>query len=353
MASIPGVTEWFDIMSYCANGIDSVAWISDRGWDDIINRFSHFPPIIHDTAAPQHATEQMLIVEARANSSGVMIRRIKPTGSGIHLPGVASPLRLVARASDGKVVADAPMLARFVVDGGRTHILLRAIVPANAVASVEIVHGTTVLAKRTRSAHAPAVTILSPERGTRIGGRRNVVVRWRANDADGDRLSAKVDYSKDDGVTWRALFAGPNRGTVTLPSSYFTGSYQARIRVRMNDGFNESYAVSGRLVSVGSSPTVYITDPSPGEKRKIMNNAVLRLSGIAHDDAFKQLTGLQLRWYTDRKLLGTGSTIDVTGLRPGMRRIQLLARDAQGRVGKATVVVEILAQNTKPPCQCH
>src|SRR5205823_1466117 len=109
-------------------------------------------------------------------------------------------------------------------------------------ASVSVVSGATTLATRTRSRHIPVVKVLSPRAGATVGRGRTVTVAYSARDADHDPLTAKVEYSRDDGQTFTTLWTGPAGRTAKLSSAQLAGSSRARIRVRVSDGFNEGRA---------------------------------------------------------------------------------------------------------------
>ena len=216
-------------------------------------------------------------------------------------------------------------------------------VPAAGVTRVELVDtGDTVLATRAASARAPRVRVLSPSRGRSVGGRRDVLVRWRASDPDGDRLLVKVDYAADDGGTWRSIFLGRGRSSVRLPSGLMPASRRARIRVRVNDGFHETAARSERFRSLGHPPHVRIT--SPGGAIGVRADETIYLGGDAYDDRHVRLTGRRLQWFDGRRRLGSGPAISATGLRPGRHVIRLVARDRLVRRASASVRLRVRAE---------
>ena len=117
-----------------------------------------------------------------------------------------------------------------------------------------------------------------------------MVVRWRATNPDHQNLTASVDYSRDDGRSWKTVFIGPNTGHASLPGSYLEGSRSARVRVRVNDGFNESVAVSSRFTVLDAPPQVTIAktlktipgDATPAAARgRPSTNGPARLGGAA------------------------------------------------------------------------
>jgi hypothetical protein len=215
---------------------------------------------------------------------------------------------------------------------------ITAVIPAAGVDSIAVESNGTVVATRTRPKHAPRVRILAPLAGARVGRRPTVLARWKATNPEHLNLTASVDYSRDGGQTWRTIFIGPNRGRASLPSFYFVGSKHARLRVRVNDGFNETVAVSGIFTAVGTRPVVTITNPGP--RTQLAGDARLVLTGTAFDQLLQALAGRNLRWYAGPFQIGTGTALTAPPLPPGRNRIRLVATDAVG-TGTASVIVNV------------
>ena len=165
-------------------------------------------------------------------------------------------------------------------------------------------------------------------------------MRWRASDEDGDELTVSLDYSADGGRRWSTIFLGPDDGKVTLPIGLLTGSRNARLRVRANDGFDETAAVSGRFVSAGVPPAVAIV--APARAVRIGADGTLVAQGAAQDDAGRRLTGRRLTWRLGRRIVGRGQEISAIDLPAGRRRLRLTARDRAGRSATASVPVRVL-----------
>src|SRR5579871_335775 len=390
----------FDIMSYC--GGETNAWVSPINWDKAINvstaglflreqrpivedganhlvtvlplfrtadlhrDSSEFPNVFsfrgaalqgREKARDAAKTAPTLTVLAFVSATGVHITHVKP-GEGQPTTMAASRYHCLVRDALGHVLSDTPMTTRVghIEHGGEVTFLL-ARVPAQGGARIEITDNGNVVASRTRSPHSPSVRLISPRPGDHIGqslpaGPPMVAVRWLASDADGDALWVKVDYSADDGQTWKTVFTGQNRNEVDLPSSYFSGSTQARIRIRANDGFNEASAVVGSLSALGSPPVVHILDPLSGAR--YTTDSIVNLVGTAHDDSFHPLKADQLHWYalvpsiepihSGQTLLGSGEKLTVDGLPIGTESILLEARDDKGRIGNQMVPVQTTAK---------
>jgi hypothetical protein len=166
-------------------------------------------------------------------------------------------------------------------------------------------------------------------------------VRWSARDADGDPLTATVDYSSDGGRHW-AVVAGPLTGnSASVPSGALSASRNARLRVRVSDGFDVTTVISGRLRSRGAPPVVQIINaPRRGH---VLATTTLLFEGSAFDDAARPLTGRHLKWYLGRRLIGTGDRVTTRSLPPGRTVVRLVATDTQGRSAQATLPLRVSA----------
>jgi hypothetical protein len=166
-----------------------------------------------------------------------------------------------------------------------------------------------------------------------------VAVRWHAGNPQHLKLKATIDYSTDGGASWRTIFIGPSTGRAILPSYYFTDSRKAQVRVRVNDGFNETVATSGTFTALGSRPTVSILTPTGGTT--FAADATIPLAGQAFDDALAPLTGNRLTWTYAGAVIGHGASTSVAGLPVGTDLITLTARDGHRRAAHASVTVNV------------
>jgi len=385
-----------------SNGIiqdQSNVWTSDRGWDKVINKFLAWAPgvvrplarrlgsvlgwrsgpageaaklraggNVRSAASPTAPAAPLpvggappagtlLEVTGYSTGAGIRIARVRPaTGRPVAgRAGDAYHLRVLDPS--GRTLTDAPMLVRTAhadpspAGPAGPVTLLKAVVPGDGSARVAIMRGTAVLAERTRSAHLPAVTLIAPAPGSILGAGppgitattgAPTTVRWDAKHPDGNRLMAKVDYSVDGGRSWRTVYAGPNKNEATIPNGYLTasGPGQARLRVRVNDGFNEVSVTSGELTAAGSPPSVRID--APRGQQEVRADALVFLKGIAFDDAFRPLPVDALSWTVDGRVVGVGGTQTATGLAPGPHVVRLAARDGRGRQASAEVRVTVL-----------
>jgi hypothetical protein len=162
-------------------------------------------------------------------------------------------------------------------------------------------------------------------------------VKWRSAGAGGKNSSASVDFSSDGGRTWRAIYVGPDRGRAEIPGSYLEASHRARLRVRVNDGFDEAVATSGIFTSRAAPPVVTIARAPkvlPGDAR-------LQLTGQAFEAGPTALGGKRLRWFDGSVPLGSGAEITAGPLPPGKNHIRLVAHGSGGSTATARVKVKV------------
>jgi hypothetical protein len=362
--------SWFDFMSYCANvgygageagtntdpasgAIDSFpyhradTWISTVNWKRLYGNFQLLATFRANVVAP--------VARGAGPSGGLLVRGVVDQGHTVvtHVrPGAvteAAPatslVHAVVRDRAGTILADVPMRIETSEGHGHDAVFIDADVPlAGAgdgvlppdVGRLEIVAGGQVDNRLERSASPPTVTLGRVPR--RIGKRRTTTLRWDASDADGDELSVTIDYSADDGGAWRTVHRGPNAGRVKLPTRLFTASDRARLRVRANDGFDETIAVSDPIVVAGHRPTVRIRTPAAGAS--FPGDGGVYVHATASDDGFRDLTST-IEWLDGRRRVATGSPALLQGLHPGRHKIRAVARDARGRKGSATAKIRL------------
>ncbi len=315
----------FDVMSYCGQD-----WISALNWRRAIQtaprRLQRRASRLAAPAVPS------LRVRARVNRGGVgEIVSVGPARGPSPAPAPDAAYRVVARDAAGRELASAPVHAATAPDEpsrGLTTVL-EGVVPAAGAARVEVTAGGSLLAARDRSANVPAVRLLAPRR---LGGRA-ATVRWRTADADPGPREVALDYSADGGRSFAPVLSGFDTGVARVPVHLLGASRNGRLRLRVNDGFDEGEAISGRIVVPRRTPSVTIV--SPPARQTVPAGSIVTLEGAADDDRGRPVRGRNLRWFAGRRALGRGEQLTTT-LPAGTRTVRLVARDRSGRTGSAT-----------------
>jgi hypothetical protein len=375
-----------DLMSYCfdSSNIDTSfskpggVWLSARNWNRVAAEMDTFAkntagvqqnrllPFLDRPLLPSTflhlfkpagafrklgaATGELGIARTAASSGGYAYGPVD--GDQAQIAGVVSPApagtkppptdpassyRLRSLGAGGQVLLDAGVAVQQ-QSGDEPRAIGEFSGPVAAgAAAVQLVHNGNVIALRARSG-APRVRLTAPTGRTRVRTGRSLVVRWRGSDPERNALQATVDFSADNGRTWRTVSMGPSRGRVTIPSSMLSGSRRARVRVGLNDGFNQVTATSRAFLVQGNRPQVKIIAPVASSLLRAGDRILL--SGVATDDLGVSLKGRSLTWYAGRRRLGAGPRLKAR-LSAGKVTLRLVARGSNGLTGVASVRLNV------------
>lgn len=211
---------------------------------------------------------------------------------------------------------------------------------------VVLKRGGTVLATRTASARAPAVTITAPTAGVTWNGPQTI--RWTATDADGDALEFSLLYSKDGGASWLPIAAELTETSYAVDMGEFPGGTQARIRVLASDGFHTTSADAGPFTVSRKAPRPVIVEPEDGAV--VFPGQPIVLVGGGDDLEDGALNRNTFSWSSNLVgSLGQGGRVDLAGLPRGDHRITLQARDSDGQTGTHTITIHVRPAYTYLP----
>lgn len=364
-----------DLMSY-AHRLDTPKprWISDFTWNGIQNEIPngalaaqaeaiHRQPaalapdlaqadavilvtgLIDQTQSSRSTLDYATIIPTQAvsqNMVGKWQRAAAPTLADVLAAGGAATYHLRLLDPDGNLLDDRQITPFEGADDENAMIQAFSLTfpaPAGQVARLELMmDGDTVLASLQPGPNPPTVNILSPAGGETID--QNLNLGWQASDPDGDPLLFTVQYSPDDGQTWRALLTNhPHLGVgdiVAIPLQDLGGvpgdTTQARIRVLASDGFNTSMAVSEPFSVSNRKPQPVILSPSSTQPVSAPQTVIL--SGAAMDAEDGRLSGNRLSWEIsgpmNTTITGAGEQLTLEGLGAGLYTITLTAIDSKG-----------------------
>jgi hypothetical protein len=362
-----GFAAAYDPMSYCAQvgGGDPNDWISPRNWTRLIEIFGANPTAgassraraasVSKPGAGASVGRDPLAADAQLNTgmtrviayvnseTGTRITSVGPAVSGEINHGSIDPAYTLSTTSaGGQTLSSVPMYATSGghIDNAGAITQLTAEIPSANAHAIAIAQSGKTLTSRVRPAHPPIVRVLSPSGGARVGGNRPVLVRWSTKDREHVTLRVAIDYSRDGGRSWRTIYAGADNGRASLPSFYLTASHRARLRVRVNDGFNEAIATSRVFTALGAPPKVTILTQF-AHNASVSADAPLALLGGAVDQLARTLSGRSLHWYDGAISLGYGASIVAGPLPSGVNHIRLVARDSGGRTATASLTLTV------------
>ena len=133
----------------------------------------------------------------------------------------------------------------------------------------------------------------------------------------------------------------PNSGKQKLPAAAFGYSKRARLRVRASDGFYETAKSSAAFSAKGVPPKVKLENLPP--KTRVDADGALIASATAFDDATRPVTGKRITWFVDGKRVARGGQVALRDLRPGRRKLRVVATDSNGREGAAKTSVTVVS----------
>jgi hypothetical protein len=209
-------------------------------------------------------------------------------------------------------------------------------------ASVALFAGDTELTRRPVSPASPQVTVLEPNGGESYAV--SLTAEWAAVDADGDSLLYTVQYSPDNGDTWRVVVTDHTTTTLEIDdAAYLPGSSEALIRVIATDGINTGLDVSDGPFSLRPHPpTVKISKPDEGDLLGLGDQVTLVGSGWDAEDG--ALEGEALAWHVDGQLAGSGEDAVASGLALGSHTITLRGTDSDGMMAEDQVTIRVRRQ---------
>jgi hypothetical protein len=338
------------------------AWIDTTNYIRLFNRLAPgapFPPGVsscqtQSTAAQPNAsiqqtgtltgTHEFAFITGSVNPAGTqgtlnpIYRDVRETAD---LPASAGAQYCVVLLNTGKeVLAQNCFVPNFMNGDGETEVALASfgfpMLWNPATARIELRNGATVLAARNVSANPPVVSLTSPNGGQTFGANANIPISWTASDADHDPLTYSILYSPDGGASWIPAAEGLTTTTYLLPAAVVAGSQNAIIRVAASDGVNTGQDQSDAAFTVSKKPPqVYITNPTGGV---VPPESAVPLEGLGIDLEDGNLADSDLKWSSSKDgALGSGASLIVAKLSPGLHTITLTGKDSDNNTVIASV----------------
>lgn len=185
----------------------------------------------------------------------------------------------------------------------------------------------------------PSVTITTPTGGDITG--ESVTVSWTASDADNDPLNFIVEYSTDNGTTWKVASLRTNDTSIEISAANLPQSTQVRFRVWVSDGIHTSSDISNIIIKPNSPPTAVITGPETGSTFVV--SQTIGLVAQAFDIDTGSMTSDQLSWTSNLDgALGNGEQLSVSDLSTGVHTITFTADDGVGSLMTDQIQISIV-----------
>ena len=319
-------SNWTDIMTYCSN-----EWISDFTYSGLRTRLVSEENLQMQAEANDQAlaAAEGLLVVGRLNRATGAVRLDTlyrwgmagaPTGSGEWRIALYSGTNLLQSS------AFTPKADSDVEQGQEFDSSVVEVVPWVAGTNrIAILHNGNTMASRTVSAHAPVITVITPNGGENLTG-PTAPVRWSASDDDGDALVYSIQYSRDLGKSFETLAANYRSTEYLADVSALPGSKTALFRVIASDGVNTAEDRSNNVFTVSNKPPmVRIVSPTPGTC--LMQAQQLMLVGAAYDLEEGAIPGGNMVWGIDGQFVGSGEQLAIASLPVGRHEVVFSARD--------------------------
>ena len=361
-----------DIMSYCPSGGSKQGWMSPFTWQAVFNKFN--PSAFNAQSeqadeASNAATETaapVLIINATLNNpdlvpdSGTLDDLFKVDTDTELITPAPGDYSVQLRGVTNTVLATHPFTLTFKSEysghdgphpgdeSPRPTASTVMVVPwVEGTTSVVLLHNGNVLNTKAVSANAPVVQITSPNAAANWPAGSTQTLTWTGSDADGDALHYSVFYSHN-GTDWALMATGLTTTTFDVPVDSLAGSTNAAFRVVATDGVLTGDDATNFPITVPNQPpTPAILNPN-GDINIPIGDLVVML-GTATDMEDGTLPDISLAWSSDKQGdLGTGSSLPVANLQPGLHTITLTATDSNGNTGQSTVHVYIGARVSLP-----
>ena len=197
----------FEIMGYCFQDPTPPRWISDFTYKNMHTEIvARFPSSESVSVKKSASVQDYMLVRGDidlATDSARIDPLLRIPSSGTPDVPVSGEYTLQMRnVSDGVVAQVSFKPTRDVPESPTPDVsLARFVIPVPFDASIRkavLLHNGVVLATRNASAHAPTVTVASPNGGENVTA-DPVSISWTASDADGDPLLSTVQFSADNG----------------------------------------------------------------------------------------------------------------------------------------------------------
>jgi len=258
--------------------------------------------------------------------------------SVVPLHGKASRLRVastsddysfVARDAQGAAIARVPATLQYNTghhtDVREARVVLSALVPIREAVSIGIDFKGTSIGERRRSKSPPDVRVFSVGKGLPISRAEAMDVEWTAKDRDGDPLEVRIEFAAEPNMPFRPIYIGPNRGVWRVPGRILSETRHGRLRVVVNDGFNESQQIVEPIIVNASPPIIEVLSRANGSS--FPETTPIRLLASAFGDGDTPLTGDAIQWLVDGQASGKGVEAEFRDLKPGKHVAKVVVRD--------------------------
>jgi probable HAF family extracellular repeat protein len=335
---------WTDIMTYCKN-----QWISDFNYEGLMDFIQANFPLV---TTPQIPMDRLLVLGTIDSTGQVDLQPlfVIPDAEDVE-PNVPGPYALVLRDGSGDELARYPFTPDQLAEEDSEEIILGISELVPHVSGMEQLDvegpGGDLLMSVTAGATPPTVTLIEANMDE-ILSPGAVSVTWTASDPDSDPLTFALEYSPDNGSTWKTILPYWVDTTAVISDTSLIAGDQALFRVWATDGIHTTNDTTDFPFTVPNHPpTAEILEPSSW--MTITVSQTLGLVGQAYDVDVGTMDDSQLTWLSNLDgTLGNGAQLSVSGLITGVHTITFQADDGTDIITD-TVQVTVVSDPTQLP----
>ncbi|MBL9169286.1 MAG: fibronectin type III domain-containing protein [Verrucomicrobiales bacterium] len=344
-----------DLMSYART-----RWNSEYNWNRMLTLLNLGyqasiqppPPLVNRGSLQGNEDEPLLIVHALLSpggAAGSFFPATTTTASQLSprtlaeltdvLPNLPPDFAIRLHLVDalGNILVDQPAPPQALSDGDSVSSLIHRALPLPPeAAALRLVNQGGTLTEVLISAHTPTLQ-LNPV----TLGDGTMQVSWTGSDEDGDNLFFTIQYSSDDGASWQTLSVHYPESSQTLDTSLLAGTGTALIRVIVTDGIHSTTVTSDPFELPRHAPVVNLTGVTEGQLFDLGNP--INAQGAGYDAEDGTLGGTSLHWSLVGPEVrdGSGASLALANLPPGVYQLTLTGTDADGNADSRTVQFSI------------
>lgn len=343
-------TDGADVMSYCGP-----QWTSDYTWRAIFSELaSSRAAALREAAseAVRNANDVVLvtgIVDTEGMTGTLDTAWSMPTGSvsrsmvddwsaiaGIESAERAATLQIRFNVAFGSPVVYSVTPQEIDDDDSLIQWFGAAFPrPSGLVTGISLLVNGVVVDTRSAGVVVPQMTLELPAGGE--VATTQLTARWTASDSDA--LHFSLQYSPDNGATWRVVghnlqsrTDGGDEYEVVLDSANWEGSngQNGLLRILASDGLNTTIVTSNPFTVPNRAPDMYIDAPMEGQR--FAAGSVVSVEGLATDPESGPVAAANISWTLNGVSQGSGEQLTLDGLAPGEYTLVGTATDgsAQG-----------------------
>jgi hypothetical protein len=341
----PNPTENFELMSYCFNYSGFYNWISKYTYEALLEKINETFTKPQKSLTPQIYNVFRGIILIDSNSVAFSPFLEIETNSFTPLPEPGE-YYLVLKDNNDNILSSISFSPELMFPEGNDELIIGLfIIPVpidSNIKKVEIRRDSFNLGSITASNNVPTVEVLFPNGGESLTDSATTI-QWIGSDLDMDSLTYTVQFSNDNGVSWRTLQTDYPYQNLTLNSSNLAGTSQGRIRVFVSDGFHSASDISdGIFTTANNSPELNFLAPT--DSSTFVGEQPVFFEASAYDNEQGNLMGSSITWASSKDgLIGMGESLFTTAdqLSEGVHTITVTAADAEGLTDSKSVTILI------------